>query len=223
MDDRARRGVSRSWRRIVVAALLMVLGYAVAAAPFAALTVTPAGRQTYDITTGVTTLPDGGTITDQETGVALQAASIRYQEGAYIEAVGVSVAGAFGTIAAESVRIDLLEGVLWAEGALALEREGLVVRAGRLRYDALQQVAVFDGGVSGTAPGFEADRLLLDARSGDVLLDGRYRFESGLFTMTSPEAGGRLELRFRLLDGQPSYDAATEVRPEVLERFAAFL
>jgi hypothetical protein len=153
----------------------------------------------------------------------LRAAAITYLDGVYIDASAVSVAGSFGSVVAEAVRIDLVAGVLTAEGSLALERDGLVVTAGSLRYDALMQVAVFDGGVTGTQPGFETDRLLLDVRTGDVLLDGHYRYQGELFTMTSPEEGGRLELRFHLVDGHASYDAATEVRPDLLERFAAFL
>lgn len=208
---------------VVLLALHGLVSLALAGAPFAALTVTPAGRQTFDISTGITTLPEGGTITDQETGVTLQAAAITYLDGVYIDASAVSVAGTFGSVVADAVRIDLVEGVLTAEGSLALERDGLTVTAGSLRYDALLQVAVFDGGVTGTQPGFETDRLLLDVRTGDVLLDGHYRYQGELFTMTSPEEGGRLELRFRLVDGHASYDAATEVRPDLLERFSAYL
>lgn len=197
--------------------------FASAGAPFAALTVTPAGRQTFDISTGVTTLPDGGTITDQETGVTVRAAAITYLDGVYIEANVVSVDGTFGTVAADRVRIDLVEGMLSAEGSLSLERDGLRVTAGTLHYDATLQVAVFAGGVTGTRPGFETDRLFLDVRTGDVMLDGNYRYQGELFTMSAPEEGGRLELRFRLVDGEAGYDAATEVRPDLLERFAAYL
>jgi len=77
--------------------------------------------------------------------------------------------------------------------------------------------------VTGTRPGFETDRLFLDVRTGDVMLDGNYRYQGELFTMSAPEEGGRLELRFRLVDGEAGYDAATEVRPDLLERFAAYL
>ena len=217
------RATNATGAGLVLLTLHALVSLALAGAPFAALTVTPAGRQTFDISTGVTTLPDGGTITDQETGVTLKAAAITYLDGVYIDASAVSVAGSFGSVVADAVRIDLVEGVLTAEGSLALERDGLTVTAGTLRYDALMQVAVFDGGVTGTQPGFETDRLLLDARTGDVLLDGHYRYQGELFTMSSPEEGGRLELRFQLIDGHASYDAATEVRPDLLERFAAFL
>lgn len=192
-------------------------------APFAALTVTPAGRQTVDLTTGATTLPDGGTVVDQDTGVTLTAATVRYLDGAYLDATGVQVEGSFGTLTADALHIDIVHGTLEAEGALHLERAGLDVTASRVDYDARREVASFAGPVRAQAPTFEADRVLLDARSGDVLLVGRYRFEDGLFTLTSPADGGRLELQLHEVDGAPVYDAATEVDPALLERFAAEL
>lgn len=194
-----------------------------AAEPFAALTVTPHGRQLYDITTGVTTMPDGGTVTDTSTGVALVAENVVYLAGRYIEAARAMVDGEFGRVIAAELHVDLESGVLKANGDLSLERDGLRITAATLHYDANSQIAVFAGGVQANDPEFQADRLLLDVVSGDVLLDGRYVYQGALFTMASPEGGGRLELRFVLKDGEPSYDAATQVRPELLRRFASFL
>jgi len=190
---------------------------------FASLSVEPAGRQTIDIISGVTTLPDGGSVVDRDTGVSLEAERISYRDGHFIEATGVVVEGSFGTLTAEYLHIDVPTGLLTANGSLRLEREGLSVVADELRYYAEAQVAVFDGAVRGTAPNFQTERLLLDADSGDVLLVGRYAYADGLLTLASPESGGRLELRLSLNEGTASYDAATEVRPEVLARFADYL
>ena len=223
MADRAsilRRGRLSLTLALTLAAALFV---ALAAQPFASLTVSPAGRQLFDIATGVTTMPDGGVITDQSTGVQLSATHIEYLAGAFVEARGAQVNGDFGVVTAQSLRLDLQSGVLNASGGLSLARGALTIGAGTLAYYANRQVAVFGGGVVATGPAFEADSLYLDAVTGDVLLVGNYSFEGGLFTMTSPEEGGRLELRMVLRDGQPSYDAATEVRPELLERFDGLL
>jgi hypothetical protein len=192
-------------------------------APFAALTVTPAGRQVFDLTTGVTPLPDGGEVVDQDTGVALQATTIEYRDGAYIDATGVRVRGSFGALDADALHIDIAAATLEAHGHLRLERAGLTVQAARVHFDAGRDVADFAGPVRGDAPAFEADRVLLDTRSGNVLLVGRYSFEDGLFTLTSPASGGRLELQFVGADGNAAYDAATEVDPALLERFATEL
>lgn len=191
--------------------------------PFAALVITSHGRQTIDITTGLTTLPDGGKLTDTKTGVEVSAEVIQYLDGAYIEAAGVSVTGAFGDFSADALHIDVVGSVLTASGELELDRDGLLITAGLLRYHALEQVIVFEGGVQGSEPAFAADRVLLDAVTGDVLLDGRYTFVGDLFTMRSPEAGGQLQLVLSRKGEQHVYGAATEVSPALLERFRAYL
>lgn len=194
-----------------------------AQAPFAALSINSAGPQVIDITTGITTLPLGGSVIDRDTGVSLDAAHIRYLDRTFIEATDVTVDGAFGSLTADSVRIEMADSLLTASGDLRLERDGLIVTAAELRYYAVSAIAVFDGDVTGTEPAFNAERVLLDVISGDVLLVGTYSFTSGLFTMTSPTDGGRLELRFHEVDGVIGYDAATDVSPELLERFSAHL
>lgn len=208
---------------VTLALLLTVSTVAAAQAPFAALSIHSVGPQVIDITTGITTLPEGGSVIDRDTGVTVQAARIRYLDGAFIEATDVTVEGAFGSLRADAVRIDMADSVLTATGNLRLERDGLNVAAAELRYHALSAIAVFDGGVTGNEPAFNAERVLLDVVNGDVLLLGAYSFTSGLFTMTSPTEGGRLELRLHEVDGVIVYDAATDVSPDLLQRFSAHL
>jgi len=213
--------------RVVLSVVLVVLvaagpGWA-ETAPFAALTVTPNGPQRYDISSGVTTLPQGGTVVDQDTGVTLEAASMTYVEGVSIDATDASVTGSFGRLTAGSIHIDVPAATLRATGDLKLIRGGLTVQAGTLHYDATREVVDIRGPVEGTSPDFRADRVLLDAKSGDVLLLGRYRFSEGALTLTSPTGGGRLELHLHAVDGKPVYDAATEVSPALLARFSAEL
>lgn len=192
-------------------------------APLAALTVTPKGSIEYDITTGVTTLPDGGTVVDKATGVTLDAASMHYVDGSYIQATGASLAGDFGRMQAQSVQIDIVAGTVDAQGELRLERDGLALTAAGMRFDAGTDVIEFFDAVGANAPAFRAERLLLDARNGDALLVGHYSYKDGIFTLTSPESGGMLELRLTEVAGVPAYDATTEVSPELLARFAAVL
>ena len=215
-------GVRVVLRVLLITVVAAGLGWA-EPAPFAALTVTPDGPQRYDVTSGVTTLPQGGTVVDQDTGVTLKAASMTYVEGASIDATEASVTGSFGKLTAASIHIDVPAGTLEATGGLHLVRGGLTVQAGTLAYDATREVVDIHGPVEGTSPDFHADRVLLDAKSGDVLLLGHYRFSEGALTLTSPTGGGRLELHLHPVDGKPVYDAATEVSPALLARFSAEL
>lgn len=222
---RARRRAARrvAWRVALALWLAAALSGAAAQAPFAALTVEPRGSQVFDILTGVTLLPEGGTVTDQGLGVSLSAERIEYRAQEYVLAWGVSLLGSFGHVTAETLRIDQVGGSLTAAGGLRLERDGLTVEAATLDFDAATEVAAFGGGVRATRPAFSADRVLLDVRSGDVLLEGEYLFEGGLFAMRSPEGGGLLALKLVMIDGVVNYDAGTEVAPELLARFAAYL
>lgn len=190
---------------------------------FAALVITSHGRQVFDITTGLTTLPDGGRIYDARTKVEVEAGLIKYVEGQYIDATGVAVSGGFGHFRAEKMHVDLVESVLSASGELQLARDGLTLAAGSLQYYANENVMVFDGGVEGTEPDFYADRLLLDTLTGDVLLDGRYMYAGAVFTLRSPAAGGRLHLKPQQAGEEYVYAAATEVSPTLLQRFSAYL
>lgn len=209
--------------RVLGAVFMLCMSGALANSPFAALTVVPAGGQVFDIISGITTLPQGGTVTDQDTGVALVAGHIEYRAQDYLEASRVSLDGSFGHVTADVMRIDLKVGLLTASGGLRLVREGLSVSADSLNFDANAQVATFAGGVQSSDPSFVADRVLLDVASGDVLLEGEYVFEGGVFALRSPEGGGLLALKLVVSDGVTSYDAATEVAPEVLARFAPYL
>ncbi len=212
--------------RYLVAVLLAATCFsflAAAQSPFAALSVVPNGRQVLDITTGISVLPDGGHVIDQQTGVRLEAAHIRYLDGSFIEASGVSVTGAFGHLRADTLRIDIPEAFLTATGELSLVRDDLVLTAERMSYFAEDGIAEFDGSVASTAPVFSADRALLDTLSGDVLLVGRYSFDGGFLILVSPEEGGRLELRLRQNGESVAYDATTDVGEDLLERFAARL
>ena len=68
-------------------------------ADFAALTIRPNGPEELDLATGVTTLPEGGTVSYKDEGVTLSGTFIRYLEGEFIEIEGATVEGVFGSLA----------------------------------------------------------------------------------------------------------------------------
>ena len=185
--------------------------------------MTANGELIYDITTGTTTLPTGGTVVDKDTGVSLQATFLRYEAGVFVDATGASVSGSFGLLHADNLRIDVVAATLDASGNLRLQRDGLALTAERVHYDAATAIVDFAGSVGADAPAFKAERVLLDARNGDVLLVGRYSYQNGIISLESPAAGGLLQLRLSTQSEVPVYDASTEVSPDLLARFAAAL
>jgi hypothetical protein len=189
-----------------------------AASPFAALSVTAYGEQILDIATGVTTLPGGGEVIDANTGVAVSAAFLRIEEGVLIEGTDIEASGDFGHLRAGSMEIDIASGIFLAEQELLLEREELSVVSSRVEYFAEPAIVRFLGEVAGTSPSFEAQAVLLDLQTGNVLLVGPYSYEDNLFTLASSEDGALLELIDDLV-----YDAASEVSSELMERLRGYL
>lgn len=184
----------------------------------ARLTVVPNGEQSFDLLTGETTLSEGGTILDTETGLRLDAAFVRYLEGAYIEAEEATAVTAGGTLVATTLSIDVPTLVARAPDGVRFERAGLTVMAvaAELRFG--PELARFDA-PAGDDPELSAEALLLDLRSGDALLLGPYRFQDGLFTLSDEREDAVLQLRpVTAADGAPSYRAANEVDEDLWTR-----
>lgn len=182
-----------------LAALSLGLLLAVAAAQqtgsFASLVIAPAGDEEFDIATGITTLLDGGVITDHDSGITLQAPWIRYKVGEFIETTDTSVSGSFGAVSAASVYVDIQSALLSAEGELQLDGRNLTVTGDSLRYHADAGVVDLQGQVVASSPVFSASRLLYDTSSGTVLLFGPYTFDDGFLELTATSESALLELR----------------------------
>ena len=177
----------------------------------ARLTVVPTGEQNFDLLTGETTLPQGGTILDTRTGLRLEAAFIRYREGAYIEAQDATADTAGGRLVAPTLSIDVPSLVAVAPDGVRFVRDGLAVHAAAAQLRFGPELARFDA-PAGDEPELSARALLLDLRSGDALLLGPYRFQDGPFTLSDEREDAALQVRPVIAeDGTPSYRAANEV------------
>lgn len=209
-------------RAIVTACLLLILS-AAWAGTFAALTITPHGPQQLDIVTGVTTLPDGGEVVVAELELTLSARYIRYLDGEFIETREAELAGPFGRLVAEQLYVDLLQQRITASVANLETDDGLALQAGELILDLESQIAHFSGGVSGTAPAFEAAELWVALRERQALLVSPYRYQDGPLTLQQPAPGALLQLVQQAGEGPPSFDASTAVDQKLLALFAPYL
>jgi lipopolysaccharide assembly outer membrane protein LptD (OstA) len=188
----------------------------------AGLTVIAHGDQEVDILTGITTLPEGGQVVDRVNGMTLTAETLRYLAGEFVEGSGVEVKGGFGQARADSVRVDLVEGVVEAVGSVRFQRDQIGLSASALHYDAKGQVLRFDGPVTSEGIEFEAATMLLDVQSGSVVLVGPYRYQDERLELSSERGGALLSLRpSEGEDGELL--ASSRVDPELLERLGPYL
>ncbi len=231
-SDGGKRGHFPCSAAALLTTVLLLVGLCAAQADvsgssaFAALTIEPRGDQVYDLATGITTLADGGTVIDRQSGVTLVADSLRFRDGDFIEAQRARLQAAFGAAAAETVKIDIAAGKLHAGGGVILDRDAVHLEAEALEYDSVSELVALVGSVSASGPTFSAERALLDLRTGTMLLIGPYTFRDGLFTLRSPDAGALLELvpvEPTEPDGAAAYRAASVVAEETLARFAPLL
>ena len=204
--------------------LFALLGQNVSAESFAALTITPKGAEVVDIATGVTTLPDGGRVVDAVRDLQLESDYLRFVEGEFIETRETTVTGAFGTLQASELYIDLEKNEISAEGEVAFTGSGLQVSADRLTLFLDAEVARLEGQVKSSSPSFKTGALLLDLSRHSALLVSPYAFQNGPFTLQQEAAGSLLELRQDTLpDGSRAYNPTTEVEADLLQALGPYL
>ena len=195
----------------------------VTAESFAALTITPAGQQVFDLATGVTTLPQGGEIVDRESKLSLNAAHIRYEEGNFIEASESTVRGKFGTLQAADIVVNLIEQTILATGSLQFDYSGLSVVADSLTIYLEPDIAVLEGRVTSDAPQLSSATVVIDLTSQHVLLVSPYLYQNGILRLTQDAEGEFLQLDQTGTDDAPSYQARTQVDELVFERLNPFM
>lgn len=216
----------------VVSSLLLfpVLTAAAPAADFAALTVIPYGRQSYDIATGLTVLADGGEVQDRERGISLAGAVVRLREGVFIELEqarargdsGGDFGGGLSEVKAERIRLEPASQTLFAEGKVELVRGGLSASAERLRVFFEDGVLVAEE-VRSEAPALSGRALVVDLHSGAALLVGPYRLEDGPLSLVSMREDDLLELDLAGAGDALGVTVSTEPDPQRVARLGAYL
>ncbi|MCS6867323.1 hypothetical protein, partial [Thermus sp.] len=165
--------------------------------------------------TGVTTLPQGGILTDNESGLRLKGSYVEYKEGSFVRARGVELLSQGEAFLAQTLEHDIpkqearFTGLtfsnpdfkgLQAERALALFQEEVVVLKGRVRAE---------------TPLLQAETLVVDWKNRQALALGSFTYQEGRATLKGQGASARLYLRF-----QGGRVQATTKVPEEASRLA---
>lgn len=167
----------------------------VLAARFAAFSVEPFGTQILNLDTGVTTLPQGGILTDNENGLRLRAGYIEYKEGMFIRARALELLSQKESFQAQALEHDIPRQEarytrlsfsnpdfknLQAERALALLEEGILVGKGILSEK----------------PALKAELLVVDLKRREALVGGNFSLREGQRVLTGTGPSARLLIQF---------------------------
>jgi len=193
--------------------LLFLLSLVALASRFAGFEVRPRGNSEFDAATGVYTLPSGGTITDNKSGLMLEARYIQYKDGEFIRAQGATLKAREGDFSASSLEYLQKPDTLRMSGVRFSSKEfkALSAQQGLLLKD---DVLVLKGEVRSSEPALEASTLVVDITRNQALVLGAFTFRDGATTLRGNRSDSVLLLTFN----NGKVQTSTRVSPEILNR-----
>ncbi|WP_337870521.1 hypothetical protein [Meiothermus sp.] len=197
--------------------LLTLLSLVVFASRFAGFEVRPRGNSELDVGTGVYTLPTGGTITDNQSGLVLEARYIQYKDGEFIRAQGATLKSKEGDFSAASLEYQQkpdtlrMNGVRFSSGQL----KGITAQQGLLLKE---DVLVLKGEVRSSEPVLEASTLVVDTAKDLALVLGAFTFRDGATTLRGNRPDSTLLLNF----AEGKVRANTRVSVDILNRLRPY-
>jgi hypothetical protein len=197
--------------------LLTFVSLVVFASRFAGFEVKPRGNSELDIGTGIYTLPQGGTITDNRNGLVLEARHIQYRDGEFIRAQGATLRSNEGTFSAVSLEYQQKPDTLRMNGVRFSSQQlrGIAAQQGLLLGNG---VLVLKGQVRSSDPALEASTVIVDTARDQALVLGAFTFRDGTTTLRGTRPESTLLLSFT--DGRVR--ANTRVPADILHRLRPF-
>ncbi len=205
-------------KRALLLALLLLLG-----AKFAALSIEPYGDQVFDLATGVTTLPQGGVIHDNENDLSIDANYIEYKENEYVLAKEAKTTADKVSFRAASLRYLPAEDSVSLQGGLSLdtaEIKQLSAKSGTLFLK--DGVAVLSGDVRAAEPELQAAWLIADYKNGTALLMAPYQFKDESLGVTLRGKNPEKPLFVRFSKDGKKTSASSKAPPQIKERLMQF-
>ncbi len=196
--------------------LLTLLSLALASR-FAGFEVKPRGNSELDIGTGIYTLPSGGTITDNKSGLVLEARYIQYKEGEFIRAREATLRAREGEFVAASLEYQQKPDTLQMSGVRYSSQQikGLSAQQGLLLKE---DVLVLRGQVRSSDPLLEAPTVVVDTQRQLALVLGSFTYRDGATTLRGNRSDSTLLLNF----AEGKVRASTRVPAELLNRLRPY-
>lgn len=208
-------------RSLMLLAALTLGGSPASAISFGALNVTPRGAQNLNLDTGVTDLPQGGTVTDKKASLTMTAARMQLLPNERLSAQGatVTVKGG-GKLSAGQVNYDVKRGVVTASGNVTYSDARMKnVTASQVTVYVQSGFVVASGAVRATAPALNGQTLVFDPNTMQAAVSGPYSVNTAL-GRTAGAAGDRLLLTFA---GNALTGVTGKPSREDLARFTPYL
>ena len=202
-------------KRLMVVLILLCIG--VLAQRFAGFTVQPSGPQELDLSTGITTLAQGGSITDNQRNLKLQAKYIQYKDGEFYKAREASFKSKDGDFSAVSLEFQQKADTLKLDTLRFSSKDlkGISAKQGVLFKE---NILVLKGEVRSGEPSLEASLTVIDTSKSQALVLGPFTYKDGLATLKGQKADSTLLLSF----SEGKVKAITRVPPEVLGRLKPY-
>ncbi|GAB5602437.1 hypothetical protein FJNA_09620 [Thermus sp. FJN-A] len=179
--------------RFLTLAFLLGLGLA---ARFAAFSVEPFGSQRVNLDTGVTTLPQGGLLVDNENGLRLKGSYVEYKEGSFVRAKGVELLSERETFLAETLEHDIPKQEARFTGLVFANADFKNLRAERALALFAEDVVVLKGRVRAERPSLQAETLVVDLKAQEALALGSFVYQEAKAILRGQGPQARLYLRF---------------------------
>jgi hypothetical protein len=165
-------------------------------ARFAAFSVEPFGTQRVNLDTGVTTLPQGGVLTDHENGLRLKAGYLEYKEGSFVRARSAELLSEKETFLAQSLEHDIPKQEARFIGLSFSNPDFKHLRAKAALALFSEDVVILQGSVPAESPRLQAEALVADLKGREALVLGSFLYQEGKATLKGQGASARLYLRF---------------------------
>ena len=170
-------GLSRS-----TLALVFLLASALAAR-FATFSVEPFGTQRVNLDTGVTTLPQGGVLTDHENGLRLKAGYLEYKEGSFVRARSAELLSEKETFLAQSLEHDIPKQEARFKGLTFSNPDFKGLKAERALALFAEDIVVLKGRVQAESPRLQVETLVVNLKSREALALGSFTYQEGKATL----------------------------------------
>jgi len=204
--------------------ILLLFAVLLLAAEFAAISIEPYGDSVYDLASGVTTLPQGGVIHDNENNLSIDASFIEYKEGEYIKAKEAKMETENMHFAATEIEYLPAASEIRLYGGVYLEEaniKGLKAQGGWIYLK--DGVIVFSGGVTAAEPEFSTELLVADYRRGEVLLMAPYEYKDAKLGVTLRGKDPKKPLYLKLNSDSSNASTNSKVPTEVAKRLLGYI